>query len=131
MHIGSFAIYNALIGYLLRESSEHGFVQCLLLSVALAFHFLASDRALRRHNPRAYDDYGRWLIAAAIVVGWLAASFHLVGQMTIAMVWAFTGGGIILNVLKEELPDERESCFWSFSVGALIYAVPLLLIGQH
>ena len=89
VHIGSFAIYNTLIGYLLRESSAHGIAQCLLLAVALTFHFLASDRALRQHNPQAYDDHGRWLIAAAIVVGWLVASFHLVGHMTIAMIWAF------------------------------------------
>ncbi len=40
---------------------------------------------------------------------------------------AFLAGGIILNVLKEELPEERESRFGAFFVGSLLYSVLLLL----
>ncbi len=33
---------------------------------------------------------------------------------------------MILNVLKEELPAERESRFWPFAFGATAYAALLL-----
>lgn len=39
---------------------------------------------------------------------------------------AFIGGGTILNVLKEELPEERRSSFAAFLVGAAAYAAGLL-----
>jgi hypothetical protein len=32
-----------------------------------------------------------------------------------------------MNVLKEELPEERESSFWAFALGAAAYAVVLLI----
>jgi hypothetical protein len=31
-----------------------------------------------------------------------------------------------MNVLKEELPEERESHFWAFALGAALYSVILL-----
>ena len=33
-----------------------------------------------------------------------------------------------MNVLKEELPEERESRFWSFALGAAFYTVILLAL---
>ncbi len=29
------------------------------------------------------------------------------------------GGGVIMNMLKEELPEERESRLWTFALGLL------------
>jgi hypothetical protein len=37
-------------------------------------------------------------------------------------------GGVILNVLKEELPEERQSKFWAFALGAAIYAALLVAV---
>jgi len=39
-----------------------------------------------------------------------------------AVLLAFLAGGVILNVLKEELPEERDRRFWAFLVGAAAYA---------
>ncbi len=44
----------------------------------------------------------------------------------IAVLIAFLAGGIIRNVLKEEVPEERESRFSAFAVGATAYAAILL-----
>ena len=38
------------------------------------------------------------------------------------------GGGIILLVMKEELPEERRSRFLPFALGAALYA--LLVVGE-
>ena len=44
----------------------------------------------------------------------------------IIVLFALLAGGIILNVLKEELPEERKSRFWAFALGAGTYAALLL-----
>lgn len=59
LHIVSFAIYNPILGYLLRESEEHRLLACLLLFFALALHFIVNDVSLREHQKQAYDHMGR------------------------------------------------------------------------
>ena len=49
-------------------------------------------------------------------------------EVTIAVLTAFLAGGVIMNVLKEELPEERESCFWTFALGAVLYTAVLLAL---
>jgi hypothetical protein len=51
-----------------------------------------------------------------------------VPQAVLSLVLAFVAGGVILNVLKEELPEERESRFWAFALGAAGYGALLLAI---
>ncbi|HWN44540.1 MAG TPA: hypothetical protein VNW71_20115 [Thermoanaerobaculia bacterium] len=46
----------------------------------------------------------------------------------LALLFAFLAGGIVLNILKEELPSERESRFSAFALGAGSYAAILLLL---
>lgn len=48
--------------------------------------------------------------------------------LALAAITAFLAGGIVLNVLKEELPEERESRFWAFALGATSYATILLAL---
>ena len=43
-------------------------------------------------------------------------------------LFAFLAGGVILNVIKEELPEEQESLFWAFALGAALYTVLLLTL---
>jgi hypothetical protein len=43
-------------------------------------------------------------------------------------LFAFLAGGVVLNVLKEELPEERESRFWAFALGAASYTALLLVL---
>ncbi len=57
--------------------------------------------------------------------GWTTAATEI-GEAVLAVLFAFLSGGVILNVLKEELPKERASRFWAFAVGVAVYAVVLL-----
>jgi hypothetical protein len=121
IHLGSFALYNLLIGYLLvdRESG------LLAYAFAMGLHFLVNDQGLREHHGRAYTR-GRWLLAAAPVAGWSLAVTTELPDLALSALFAFLAGGIILNVLKEELPEDRESRFWAFAAGVAAYAALLL-----
>ena len=126
IHIISFAIYNGILGYLLQESEHHGLTACLLLFVALALHFVVNDVGLREHHKHIYDRIGRWILAGAIICGWVLGQAVRVNAAAIAAIWALVAGGIILNVLKVELPEERDSHFGMFVGGAAVYAAVLL-----
>ncbi|EKV02796.1 hypothetical protein Lepto7375DRAFT_5058 [Leptolyngbya sp. PCC 7375] len=128
IHIAAFAILNMVVGYLLQELANHTLLQCLLFFAAIALHFYIIDHGLREHHQAPYDKYGRWLLTAAIMVGAIAGrSLHL-SEAGILAVWSFLAGSIILNILKRELPDEKQSCFFSFATGTALYTTLLLLV---
>jgi zinc transporter ZupT len=128
LHIASFAVYNALIGYLLVHREVPGFTSLLLFSIAMALHFVVNDYGLREHHKKMYDQTGRWILATAIVAGWVIGSGTKLSQSAIAVLFAFLAGSVVLNVLKEELPEDRESQFWAFALGAGGYAILLLMV---
>lgn len=129
VHVGVFAFYNALIGYLLTSRDIPGFSSLLAFSIAMAFHFLTNDHSLREHHKQVYHDRGRWLLAAAVLFGWVAGLIVDAGEAVVGVIYAFVAGGIILNALKEELPTDRESRFLPFAAGAAGYAALLFLAG--
>ena len=127
IHTISFALYNALTGYLLLNRLASGLEALILFALAMALHFVVNDYGQRRDHKEAYMRAGRWIISAAIILGWATGAVVEVPEAAIAVLTAFLAGGVIMNVLKEELPEERQSRFWAFAVGATAYAVLLLI----
>lgn len=126
VHIGSFGIYNALIGYILFTREEGPLTQLILFSIAMALHFIVNDFGLQEHHQERYRKYGRWLLVLALVVGWSTGYVVTLSHTLVVLVLSFVGGGVILNVLKEELPEQRKSRYWAFALGAFLYAMLLL-----
>jgi len=128
VHIGAFAMYNGLIGELLSNTETRGIVETIILCVALALHFLANDASLRNHHKKTYDRLGRWILAAALMLGWVLGRAFDLNEAIVAAIWAFVAGGILLNTLKEELPSDRQTCFRAFAIGMAAYGAILLLV---
>ncbi len=126
LHTASFALYNALIGYLMLHREEPGLGGLILFAFAMGVHFVVNDYGLRHDHKGAYDRVGRWVLAAAVLAGWAVGLSFEVSKAALAVLFAFLAGGVIMNVLKEELPEEQESRFWAFALGAALYSVILL-----
>lgn len=127
-HIASFALYNALIGYLLVHRDTSRISGLVFFTLAMFFHFVVNDYGLHEHYAQRYRTTGRWVVSAAILVGWLTGVLTPVSTTGIALIFAFIAGGNILNVLKEELPEERKSNYWAFFAGIAGYTILLLLV---
>ena len=125
--MASYAVYNFLIGYLLHRRSGDA-ADLALFVIAMALHFMVNDIALREHHKEPYRAVGRWVLVAAVALGAAAGLMIEVPEAAIGAALAFIGGGVILNVMKEELPDEAESSFASFATGAASYALLLLVL---
>lgn len=126
IHIGAFALYNALIGYLLVHPEAPGLDSALLFFAAMAMHFVTNDFGMRDHHRLRYDAVGRWVLAGAVLAGWLLGQLTDLPDLAIALLFSFLAGGVMLNVLKEELPEDRQSRFLPFLAGALGYSALLV-----
>lgn len=127
VHLGAFAVYNFLIGYLLEEQAlTEGWRGVALYTLAMGLHFVVNDRALYAHHHDRYLHSGRWILIAAIFAGTASAFAFQIGPIWLAGAFAFLGGSVVLNVIKEELPEERESRFWAFALGAVFYTALVL-----
>ena len=128
LHVGSFGLYNALVGYLLLHRERPGIASLAWFAVAMALHFLVADFGLREHYKDLYHKFGRHILSLAVVLGLILGQVMTIGKPMIAVLFGFLAGGVILNVLKEEVPKERKSRFWAFAAGAGGYSLLLLLL---
>lgn len=128
LHIISFAVYNALIGYTLLYAGprESNFAP-LIYAFTMGLHFLVNDYGLYDHYRELYVRRGRWIAAGGIILGAVLTFVTEIGEVTIGVIYAFIAGGVVLNVLKEELPSERKSNFWAFLAGVIGYSILLLI----
>ena len=127
LHLGGFAAYSALIGYLLVERAERGPLALAVYGLAMALHFLIVDHSLREEHGRVYDRGGRWVLATSVLAGWMAGATTPLSEVVFARLFAVLAGGVVITSLKAELPREREGRFWPFCLGAAAYAVLLFL----
>lgn len=128
IHVSSFAVYNFIIGYLLLRREEDSIHTLLLYVMAMSFHFIVTDHALQDHFPKMYRSRGRWILVGSLFAGWLISLFWSIPVFYIGLIFSFLAGGVIMNVLKEELPKERDSNFFAFLGGVFGYAVLLAFI---
>ncbi len=127
LHIGTFGIYNAVVGYLLVRGEQGELTELAFYSIALFLHFLVVDFGLAKDHRSAYRREVRWLLSAAIAVGCGLGFLVEVSELAVAALTAFLAGGVLLNVLKEELPEEGESDFGLFLLGTVAYGTLLLM----
>jgi hypothetical protein len=130
LHLATFAVMNGLIGYLLVNRAHRGWLILLLFFIAMLLKFIVNDHSLHRAYQAAYDQIGRWILAAVVFVGVAIGLATTLPPIVPALLQAFLAGGVLLNVLKEELPSERKSRFWAFALGASLYAAFLILVAS-
>lgn len=124
LHMSAYGVYNVVIGYLLvREETPRMLV---LFSIGIAVHFVVNDQGFRQHHSRQFRRFWRWILAAAVLLGWSLAVATPAHALVSGGLVALLAGGILLNTFKEELPGERESRYWSFAMGTIGYAAILI-----
>jgi hypothetical protein len=129
LHVGGFAAYVALVGYLLVRNLEETPVSTALFATAMVFHFLTIDHSLREEHGAAYEGSGRWLLACMSLLGWGAGALFALPAYVLALLVAFLSGAIIMNSAVMELPGHKDGRFLPFVLGGLIYGLILLPLG--
>lgn len=126
IHMFSYGVYNLLFGYLLLHRERPGLLTLLFFTVAISLHFLVNDHALWEDHKYAYRNGGKWILSTAVLVGFALGWLLAFKQDIVSGLFAFLAGSILVNTLKEEIPPQRESRFWAFALGAVLYSILLL-----
>ncbi len=129
LHLGSFFVYNVLITYTMPLRLRTGVAFAVLFTIAMGLHFVLTDRGLEEHYPRRFERFGRLVLAGGLLLGWaLVALFAPSSTVLVALLTAFLGGSVLLNVFKEELPSDRGSRFGWFLTGVTLYGGLLAVV---
>lgn len=128
LHIAAFALYNGLIGYLLSYLSGDNLAAYAIYFIVFSFHFITNNRILHLTHEDLYTTIGRWVLAIAVFSGWLINELTNASELTIALLSSFLTGGIILNIMNDELPEQKKSSFIAFAAGLIVIASLLQLI---
>lgn len=127
VHLLVFTVYSGTIGYLLFHQERAGLANLFFYALAMSLHFGITDYGLHRHYGPTFDTGGRMLLAAGTVVGATVGVLTEIDPFRLALLFGLLAGGIVFNVIKEELPDLGEGRFAAFTAGALVFVVLLLL----
>lgn len=127
LHLGGFAAYSALIGYVLVREPRPEPLSLAFYTTAMFLHFLGIDHSLDREHGRMYQQHGKWILAAATAAGCLVGILMQIPERYLATMMGFIAGGVVVNSMVMELPKEKEGRFWAFCIGAFLYSVLLLL----
>jgi len=120
-----FCFYNFLTGYIVYSLPRLGVLPYVLGTVAMCGHFVGVDHQLRHRQKIAYDRYLRWLIAASVLVGWGISLFFTLPKEFLMGATALLSGGVIINIMTEELPDKEEGRLAPLLAGVVFF---LLLV---
>lgn len=126
LHLGTFGVSNALITYTMPLRLRTGVGFAVLFTVAMGLHFVLTDRGMAADYPRRFSRYGRFVLSASLLVGWIAVAIAApANTVLVSLLTALLAGFVLMNVFKEELPADRETRFGWFLVGLILYAALL------
>ncbi|WP_445002477.1 hypothetical protein [Exiguobacterium alkaliphilum] len=121
--------YMSFSAYVVTETSVTNVAQ-MFYATALGVHFLAVGHDLYRHYGEVYLTQGRYFFTVGILVtGYVARYVDLASHIE-TILFAFVAGAMILNIVKFELPADRNLHFRTFVLAVTIYG-GLLLILKH
>lgn len=129
LSITSYAIFNFLVAYAVTYKNDPEIQPRYLFTFAIALHYFTNDYTINRDHGDAYKLYERWILAASLVAGWITGNLFVISVPAIALINAFIGGGVIMNVIRHELPAENPNSTGVFLLSAALYTAILFVIG--
>jgi hypothetical protein len=128
VHVGGFALYNVLIGFLAVGRGRASIPSLCLYVFAIALHMVMIDGMLTEVHGSSYTRWGRKALAVAVLLGWLIGVTGTLSELTFTRLFAFLAGGIVITSANEEFPRGDQGRFWYFVGGAVLYATLLVMI---
>ncbi len=129
--LASYAFFNFLVAYAVADQNNPEVKPLALFTFAIALHYFTNDYALAKAHGEAYGTKEKWLLILSLLAGWCVGVLFVLSEAAVALLSAFIGGGVILNVTRHELPDDNPHSLGAFLLSALLYTTILLLIGGH
>ncbi len=122
-----FGAYAFLAAYLISENTNSNYLLSVLLtSFAMTLHFVGIDHGLRHRYAEYYDGRVRWILVIFTYCGWITGILTESTENNFALWYAFLSGAVIINAIKDELPEHHPGSFGAFLGGVLTYTLLIL-----
>lgn len=128
VHMGAFFVYNSFLGYYLIRGLEQDLLTLLASTGVLVLHLMVNDVGIRSDHKHLYDPWGSTLLAIAVSAGWIVGYFTKVPTIVYGIWFGWLAGGILLNIIKDELPNESKGKLIPFVSGASISTILFIFI---
>lgn len=129
LSLSSYVLFNFLVGYSVTDKDDPEVRPLALFTIAIALHYFTIDYSLNEKYGVIYNKIEKWLLIFSLVAGWLVGVWITLPEAAIALISAFLGGGIIMNVIRHELPKGNPHSLEAFVLSAMLYTAILLTIG--
>jgi len=123
-----YSLYTLLIGYLLVHREDPSLLSLGLFVFAMGLHLFMVDIELVEQFARFYQSWGRILLMASVLVGWMLGIVDALPDSFTSRLFAFVVGAVVVMSASQELPAGESRQFWWFAGGAFCYATVLMLI---
>jgi hypothetical protein len=124
--LGSSAIINGVVGYVMTKAAEKGGIPLGLAIIAYGAHLTVDDAQLSRRWPVWFSRAGRWVLVAALLYGWFL-SIKAIRPLGLTVGYCLLSGNIMADSLPHEAPGEREANYRWFVAGAVAFSLVALL----
>lgn len=125
----AYITFNILIGYALSNPSDPEIQPFILFTIAIALHQWVRDHILCLKDKKIFKKKLRYILVLALFIGWGLGFLVDISPAAIALIVAFIGGGMMINVFHYEVPS-KSAHYLPFVFGSLVYAVLLLFLGN-
>lgn len=125
----SYALFNFLVAYAVADENNPEVKPWALFTIAIALHYFTNDYSLYREHKQEYGAFEKGVLIFSLFFGWLVGMWYVLPEVAVAVISAFIGGGVILNVTRHELPKDNPHSLGAFLTAAILYTVILLVIG--
>lgn len=129
LHLPVMAVYTALIGYLLFREGKQTVPAVAVLGAVMFVHFGGITIALSEDYRSLHRRYGRFVLAASLLVGAAVGWATPIPDLSFHLLLSVLAGLVIFNVIKEEIPPEKQSRFWAVGLGIVVSAAVIWLAG--
>lgn len=122
-------LFNFFIGASLADAENPDIQPLLLFTIAMGMHYFVKDHNASMENADLYNHKARWGLIAALFGGYIVGYISRIPDSIVAIAISFLAGGVLLNVLRYELPKREQVGYVFFVSGSLLYTAILLGIG--
>ena len=119
--------YNFLLIYSIPEQFEQSIPFAFIYILAMSLHLLSTDYHLSERYHQLFKHQGRFVLMAAITCGLVTDLWAEAANRTFSnTLTALLAGFLMFNIFKEEIPDHKDTRFFWFICGVVVY---ILLLG--
>lgn len=129
LSLASYSLLNFLVGYAVADKDDPDIRPLFLFTIAMGLHYFVVDFSQSKKHGKEYDQTSKWILVGSLFLGWLLGEKVTISETAVALISAFIAGGMMMNVIRHELPKENPNHLGAFILSALLYSGILLFIG--